>query len=125
MFTARHDTRVWSDHLVTVLPISGMTNVSDHRDRIRQDIEDMRKHCNRIAHHEPIFTRNLHDDLLRMLELIDLHPPDTGQWVPEMEEVRDLLGKEPSLWLAIPQVEPAPCTRPKAKDWHTMILAKG
>ncbi|MDN5890102.1 MAG: hypothetical protein L0I94_11010 [Yaniella sp.] len=95
MFTARHDTRVWSEQLFTVLPNSDMTKMSELRGRIRQDIEEMRKLRNRIAHHEPIFTRNLHDDLHRMFDLVTLRSPETSQWVRELETVTELLHKRP------------------------------
>lgn len=62
------------------------------RDRSYNDLNVIRELRNRVAHHEPIFTRNLDDDLMRILELVEiaLHRhrllgvlKDTSQVLPE------------------------------------------
>lgn len=46
---------------------------------------------NRIAHHEPIFNRNLIEDHKRILELVGWMSPGTATWIERHSEVYDLL----------------------------------
>ncbi|MFD9664873.1 hypothetical protein ACFWAY_25155 [Rhodococcus sp. NPDC059968] len=95
MFTARHDVRIWNHQILTLFPnASGMT-AEQLRRRIYDDLEAIRKLRNRIAHHEPIFSRNLGDDLMRILELIELRSTPTADWVFAMEEASNVLGERP------------------------------
>ncbi|MFI9638239.1 hypothetical protein ACIHAX_36690 [Nocardia sp. NPDC051929] len=95
MFTARHDQRLWSPHILALFPnASGMT-AKQLRGRIYDDLDTIRTLRNRIAHHEPIFTRNLDDDLMRMLELIELRSTPTVDWVFAMEDVSSILVERP------------------------------
>lgn len=94
-FTARHDVRLWDPHIHALFPnASGMT-ARKLRGRIYDDLEVIRKLRNRIAHHEPIFTRNLSDDLMRMLELIELRSTPTIDWILAMEDVSSILADRP------------------------------
>lgn len=90
MFTGRHDERIWNAQIRTVLPNSAGVEVRVIRNRVREDIQQIRKLRNRIAHHEPIFTRNLNDDLDRMLDLIDLRSKEVAAWVRDMESFSSL-----------------------------------
>lgn len=95
LFTSRHDHRLWAPRILTLFPnASGMT-APQLRRRIYDDLEVIRKLRNRIAHHEPIFTRNLEDDLMRILELIELRSTPTIDWVCEMEDVSGILAERP------------------------------
>lgn len=94
MFTARHDVRVWDPHIVRLFP-GASSNPRQTRARIYADLEAIRKVRNRIAHHEAIFTRNLADDLARMLDLVDLRSSATGQWVRAMEDATGTLAERP------------------------------
>lgn len=94
MFTSRHDVRVWDAQINDLLPGS-MTAPMQTRQRVYDDLEVIRKLRNRIAHHEPIFRRNLDDDLARMLNLIDLRSSPTGVWVRAMEDASQILADRP------------------------------
>jgi hypothetical protein len=95
MFTARHNVHLWDLHILGLFPnASGMT-AQDLRKRIYDDLEVIRQLRNRIAHHEPIFTRNLQDDLMRILELIELRSTATIDWVLDMEDVSTILAERP------------------------------
>lgn len=96
IFTSRHDTRLWSTRLANSLPgaTEGSTD-SDLRKRIYDDLETIRRVRNRVAHHEPIFNRDLQKDLNRMLELIELRSPETAAWVRQLEDVSSLLLQRP------------------------------
>lgn len=94
MFTARHDIRVWDAQINTLLP--GATSTPQQtRLRVYNDLEVIRKLRNRIAHHEPIFRRNLYDDLARMLDLVDLRSSPTGIWVRAMQDASTVLAQRP------------------------------
>ncbi len=95
MFTARHDVRVWNHQILTLFPNSPQLTPKQLRNRIYTDLEVIRKLRNRIAHHEPIFGRNLVDDRTRLLELVALRSSETATWVRAMEEVGTLLTERP------------------------------
>lgn len=95
IFTARHDVHLWNPHILGLFPnASGMTS-GQLRQRIYDDLEVIRRLRNRIAHHEPIFTRNLEDDLMRILELVELRSTPTLDWVFDMEDVSSILAERP------------------------------
>lgn len=60
MFTGRYDNRIWDRHLLRVMPnLDPSQRVATLRMAIYEDLERVRRLRNRIAHHEPIFTRAL------------------------------------------------------------------
>ncbi len=82
MFTARYDARIWHRHLKRVLPLHDPTKTFVAlRREIYADLEVIRKLRNRIAHHEPIFRRNLSDDLARVAKLVGLKCQLTESWM--------------------------------------------
>ncbi|MBD7917989.1 hypothetical protein H9657_06815 [Cellulomonas sp. Sa3CUA2] len=95
MFTARHDGRLWSRNIVRSFPNAGQIDPKALRGRIYDDLEVVRRLRNRLAHHEPVFARDLADDLRRMLELVDLRCTATGVWLRDMEDVTALLRRRP------------------------------
>lgn len=95
MFTSRHDVRVWDQQILSLFPNAAATSARQVRAQIRTDMESIRQLRNRIAHHEPVFTRNLDDDLTRMLDLIEMRSDATARWVHEMEEVSRILREHP------------------------------
>ena len=98
MFTARHDLRLWNTHLFRVLPnLDSTKSISDLRGRIYGDLEQIRQLRNRIAHHEPIFTRNLSDDLRRIVDLIEFRCKATAVWMMGYQQASAILGEPPPL----------------------------
>lgn len=95
MFTARHDVRIWNHQILTLFPNAAGMTAQQLRLRIYEDLEAIRKLRNRIAHHEPIFARNLGDDLMRILELIELRSRPTADWVFAMEDTSSVLAERP------------------------------
>lgn len=95
MFTARHDTRVWDRQIENLFPNAKAASPAELRKRIYDDLDAIRLLRNRIAHHEPIFTRNLTDDLAKMLDLVETRSTATAAWVREMEEVSGVLAERP------------------------------
>lgn len=96
MFTARHDVRIWGPHIHSLFPNSA-TILGAHqlRDQICGDLGTIRQLRNRIAHHEPIFTRDLNRDLTKMLELIEWRSLATSEWVRSLEEASAVIASRP------------------------------
>lgn len=65
------------------------------RERIRLDLDEIRNLRNRLAHHEPVISRNLASDLARMLELVELRSTETSAWLASLEEASTGLGASP------------------------------
>jgi hypothetical protein len=96
MFTSRHDERLWKPRIFTVLPNAPVgTSHSRLRSQVYDDLEVVRRLRNRLAHHEPVFTRDLRADLARMMDLIQLRSQATSDWVRNMETVTTLLQERP------------------------------
>ena len=96
LFTRRFESRLWVPHLRTVMPCLDVTQeVSILRRLVFDELESVRKLRNRIAHHEPIFNRDLEVDLRRIRWLIELRSPETAVWMMENQQVEYLLTKRP------------------------------
>lgn len=99
MFTKRFDKRLWTPHLTTVLPHHDPSkSTADVRDEVYKDLEAVRQLRNRIAHHEPIFKRNLLDDLGKVEKLISLRCPATAAWMRAKEDASRIIALKP--WTA-------------------------
>lgn len=96
MFTKRHDLRLWNTHIKNIFPehLPSMT-VRDLRKRIYSDLEAIRKLRNRIAHHEPIFRRNLVEEFNRILDLVRLRSPLVESWLVANQQVLQLASLSP------------------------------
>lgn len=96
MFTTRHDNRLWNAHIKRVFPAHppSMT-VPDLRKRIYQDLNVLRNLRNRIAHHEPIFTRNLSGELARMIELVGMRSPLVESWIVANQQASAFICQTP------------------------------
>lgn len=92
LFTARFDNKIWNDHLQTVLPNAKDVKI---RGEIFNDLERIRKLRNRIAHHEPIFQRNLKLDYQITIKLIEYRCADTAAWVCQWQSVDAALKSKP------------------------------
>ena len=96
LFTQRFDNRLWLPHLKPSFPgmPAGLT-VQQCRQMIYDELDGVRSIRNRIAHHEPIFARNLAADYTRMLKLVSWRCPTTASWLDKIESVTTLLGQRP------------------------------
>lgn len=97
MFTKRYDKHLWNHHLRRVFPNapSSMT-VAQLREQIYADVEIIRQLRNRIAHHEPIFTRDLAQEYRCMLKLVAWRDQATADWLDHMQAVTALLPLNPT-----------------------------
>jgi DUF2934 family protein len=96
MFTRRHDVRLWSIHLKRVFPSHDAAKlVTTIRREIYANLEVIRKLRNRIAHHEPIFARNLLDDFQRMVRLVEQRSPHVASWMVGNQNAVELISQSP------------------------------
>jgi hypothetical protein len=104
MFTHRHDVRLWSTHLKRILPQHNPTySFVQLRKEIYADLEQIRRLRNRVAHHEPIFKRNLIEDFNRIVHLVEQKSPLVASWMTGNQEAVRLISEQPlfrggSLW---------------------------
>ena len=97
MFTRRHDERLWNGYLRQVLPNHDpQSTISALREQIYADLEQIRTLRNRIAHHEPIFKRNLLQDYLIIRQSIDRRCPFTAEWMERNQRVTAVLPLRPA-----------------------------
>lgn len=96
MFTQRFDARVWDGHILSLFPNAAVAVDADLRSRIYSDLEVIRKQRNRMPHHEPIFARNLSDELGQILDLIQLRSMEVSAWVRANESVSRVLPSKPA-----------------------------
>lgn len=96
MFTSRFDGRIWQPHLRTFMPhLDPGKTIPELRGLIYRELDQLRKLRNRIAHHEPIFTRNLTDDFQKIQDLIALRCPITSAWMTQNQQATTLLYAKP------------------------------
>ncbi len=96
MFTRRHDNRLWNVHLRRVMPnLNASETVAEHRQRIYEDLNKVRLLRNRIAHHEPIFARNLNEDLKLIQGLVAGRCRASADWLLIEQQVTEMLKGKP------------------------------
>jgi len=96
LFTRRFDGRLWEPYIMSVFPnLPSEWDVSRSRSNIYNELEYIRKLRNRIAHHEPIFTRNLEDDFQKISLLIEHRCSKTSQWMQDNQYAMTLINSRP------------------------------
>lgn len=96
LFTRRFDDRIWRPHLRTIMPLlDPAKKISELRALIYAELDELRKLRNRIAHHEPIFLRNLADDIQKIRALIALRCPITSAWMMHNQHATTLMDSRP------------------------------
>lgn len=98
LFTSRFDDRIWQLHLRAVMPcLDPDKTIAQLRGSLYAELDQLRRLRNRIAHHEPIFTRNLADDFQKIRQLIALRCPITSDWMTRNQHAVDLIADKPRL----------------------------
>jgi len=96
MLTARHDRALWRPHFRVAFPhADNTTPIHQARDRARSALRDVRKLRNRIAHHEPIFTRNIADEYAKMHDIVSWRSPVAAAWMDQIQDVTALIPRKP------------------------------
>ena len=97
MFTKRHHSRLWELYLKDTMPYLDKSKTPNiHRQNIYKNLGLVRTLRNRIAHHEPIFTRDLNADMERILGLISCRCQTTSNWVLQHQKVYQTLKNRPT-----------------------------
>lgn len=96
MFTSRHDVRIWQPYIDRVLP-NLPPSLPPHKKRslVYQELDAVRALRNRIAHHEPIFLRNLSDDYQKIIEVIGFRCQLTAAWLDQYQTAKEIIAKKP------------------------------
>lgn len=96
LFTKGQDTRLWHPHLATAFPGTPHTlPVPQAREHAFASLQAIRRFRNRIAHHEPVFARNLSADYERLREMIEWRNPAAAVWLDRIQQVSEFLSRKP------------------------------
>lgn len=96
MFTSRHDSTIWNHHLRTVLPnMDAEKSVQELRSEAYSALQSIRDLRNRIAHHEPIFRRNIQDEYDRIREVVRWRSAVAADWLDKVETVTGHIATRP------------------------------
>ena len=93
LITARFDQDLWEKQFYQVFPNILETDLKTERQKLHEQIEQIRRLRNRIAHHEPIFNRNLQNDFDVITWLIRVRCDATAKWMLSHQQVSTLLQK--------------------------------
>lgn len=83
-----YDMTLWRPALYKAFPHSRRSRADTHR-----PLDYLRTLRNRIAHHEPIFTRHLEQDFRSILEVAGWICPQTAHWIEHHSRVKALLAR--------------------------------
>jgi hypothetical protein len=98
LFTVGQDARLWLPHLRTSFPgIDAATPIPRARAEAHEALRQVRKLRNRIAHHEPIFTRDIAREYRRLHDVIHWRSPVAAAWMDRMQGVTALIATKPAL----------------------------
>lgn len=95
IFTARFDVKIWDKQLMLILPNAPKIPYKILRKNIHQDLENLRELRNRIAHHEPIFQRNLKNDFDNIHKIISYRSQAISDLAKQNEQISYLLQNKP------------------------------
>lgn len=92
-FTARFREKLWRSRFEQIFPY--MAWEPSNLQRIHEILERLRTLRNRIAHHEPIFNRDLENLYSIAVALVSWRCQDTADWLDSIQEVTALLSTKP------------------------------
>ncbi|QBY01894.1 hypothetical protein E2K80_15125 [Rhodophyticola sp. CCM32] len=96
MFTSRHDSTMWNRHLRTVLPnMEAGQTVQELRSEAYTTLRAIRDLRNRIAHHEPIFRRDIQVEYDRIRKAVGWRSTVAADWLDKVETVTSQVANKP------------------------------
>jgi hypothetical protein len=96
LYTSRHDGRLWNSNLHREFPhLPTGATVRTARNTIHTAADRLRELRNRIAHHEPIFKRDLIKDYTVILETVTYRCTHSASWMNRSQQVSNLLTLRP------------------------------
>lgn len=93
MFTKRFDNKIWDMNFTKIFPNA----TPQDKATFYTDLDKLRKLRNRIAHHEPIFDRNLAENYHLILKIIRYRSYSTASWLASWENFTQLLSQKPKI----------------------------
>jgi hypothetical protein len=96
MLTKRHESRLWNPHLFKLFPgLSSTKIVRANLMRLNSSLEVIRLLRNRVAHHEPVFSRNLAEDFTRIHYVINARCRVTAGWMMAQQQALAVIKARP------------------------------
>lgn len=96
LFTVGQESRIWNAHFRTYFPgAPPALTISQARVIAHRDLKAIRLLRNRIAHHEPIFSRNIADEYQRIHDMISWRSPVAAAWMDRKQQVTALIALRP------------------------------
>ena len=97
MLTSRFDKRLWNNHILTAFPNAAAQglNATQLRQNLYNDLETVRNLRNRIAHHEPILSRDLEGDFTKIKGIIAYRCQHSHEWMLKNQMLLPLLTLKP------------------------------
>lgn len=96
IFTKRHDTRIWNSNIKSVFPNAApQINDKDLRKLLYASTDKIRVLRNRIAHHEPIFLRNIQSEFDVIKSVIEMRCSATYVLLNENETFTQIMSIKP------------------------------
>lgn len=96
MLTATHDNDLWNPHFRTVFPHTDAgKSVQQLRHEAHDQVFKIRKFRNRIAHHEPIFVRNIAEEYDRIKTVIGWKCQTAAGWLDRVQTITALNQNRP------------------------------
>ena len=99
MLKKNHKIPLWNKHLYVAFPnLDASLGITTNRNQLYNRVEKIRILRNRIAHHEPIFARNLYADYQNVIDLMKTSSsPEFIDWVASGQYIGSCGAKEPYL----------------------------
>ncbi|NGO66689.1 hypothetical protein G6N76_23785 [Rhizobium daejeonense] len=96
MLTHGHDGAIWNAHFRTVFPNTDSSRtVQALRGEGNDTLFKIRDLRNRIAHHEPIFRRNIQEEYERIRKIISWSNLTAAAWLDKIENVTSMIARKP------------------------------
>lgn len=100
MLSSRYDVAIWNPLLTTVFPNAPTAaGTSAAARELAWDVGVVRGIRNRVAHHEPIFARNITEVLEAIHRVSAYRSKDVGVWVEASHRVTEVQGQCPTWYL--------------------------
>ena len=88
--------RLWKDQLFHIFPgLNRLHNEKESLKKLFNAVDSIRNFRNRIAHHEPIFNRNIRSDMNFIKTVVYARSPLVSDWLAEFDEVSMIMASKP------------------------------
>ena len=96
MLTSRHDNRLWVPSIKRIFPnLPPQWPPTGSRKLLHDQVEASRILRNRIAHHEPIFGRDVIADYRRFRTIVSWRSHEAATWMDAIQSVTGLAARRP------------------------------